>query len=174
MVATCYLFHVFTRRMDKLVQSVGSLAARYTSVMSAAQECCGCAGLVVLVWCLRSVATSQGDNVAGAATTCAPSKDAVDQIVADTEPDPMDDGAARSAAKETSQHAATARYRRLLRHRLRVSRRCSGLHVVVDHRMDRLQQQRRLVLLLLDVEGDLFEVQQPLPRVRVTGRRGGL
>ena len=45
---------------------------------------------------------------------------------------------------------------------------------VVDETMDRLEEAVDLDLLVLDVEGDLLEVEQPFPRVGVAGLGGRL
>jgi hypothetical protein len=48
------------------------------------------------------------------------------------------------------------------------------LLVLVGHELvDRLQEQRDLVLLLLEAERDLLQIQQPLPGLLVTVARGG-
>ncbi len=113
-------------------------------------------------------------------------EDLVDDVLADGETRAGRDCLAERAAHETAVAAAisAAVYRLLvddwlLVHGLLVLRRLllvyGWLLVLVGHELvDRLQEQRDLVLLLLEAECDLLQVQQPLPGLLVTVARGGL
>jgi hypothetical protein len=108
-------------------------------------------------------------------------EDAVDEVFAEADAGAHLHRAAEAAVEEPAEHpTATAATEHATGHLLDDLRRhllvllLVLLVGVVDEVVDRLEQAVHLHLLVLDVERDLFEVEQPLLGVRVARLSGGL
>jgi hypothetical protein len=96
-----------------------------------------------------------------------------DEVVTDAKAGAAHNGAAESAAEEPLQRAAGAHAPCTL-FVLGLHGGCGGLDVVVDHRVDGLQQQRGLPFLLLHPQRYLLQIERPFAGVGVTRGSGGL